>query len=263
MELGLHDKVCVVTAASKGIGYAIAAELLREGAYVVICSRDRERIARAAATLEAETGRPVALALEADVSQREAIQRLVAEVERRFDRVHALVLNAGGPPSGPFASFSDEAWEQAFRTNLLSAVRLVREFLPLLRRAGGARIVAVASSSVKEPIPGLALSNVMRAGVQGLMKTLAVELGPEGILVNTLCPGRIATDRLCELDEARAAREGRSREAVQREMEGAIPLGRYGTPGEFARVAAFLLSEANTYVTGQTLLIDGGLVKAF
>lgn len=262
MELGLDGKVCVVTAASKGIGYAIAAELLREGAHVVICSRDRERVAQAAAKLEEETGRPVALAIAAEVSQPEAIHRLSAEVENRFDRVHALVLNAGGPPSGPFASFSDEAWEQAFQTNLLSAVRLVRAFLPLMRRAGGARIVAIASSSVKEPIPGLVLSNVMRAGVQALMKTLAVELGPEGILVNTLCPGRIATDRLRELDEARAAREGRSREDVQRETEALIPLRRYGAPAEFARVAAFLLSEANTYVTGQTLLIDGGLVKA-
>ncbi|HEY8342966.1 MAG TPA: SDR family oxidoreductase [Calditerricola sp.] len=262
MELGFDGKVCVVTAASRGIGYAIAAELLREGAHVVICSRDRERVAQAAANLEEETGRPIALALEADVSRPEAIQRLVTAVENRFAQVHALVLNAGGPPSGPFASFPDEAWEQAFQTNLMSAVRLVRAFLPLLRHAGGARIVAIASSSVKEPIPGLVLSNVMRAGVQALMKTLAVELGPESILVNTLCPGRIATDRLRELDEARAARESRSREDVQREMEALIPLRRYGTPAEFARVAAFLLSEANTYVTGQTLLIDGGLVKA-
>lgn len=260
MDLNLKGKVALVTAASRGIGQAIAEALAREAACVVICSRVQDQIERAAKAIEQETGQPVT-ARAADVSKGDDIQSLVQFVKEKYGRLDILICNAGGPPSGPFESFDDAAWRSAFETNVLSVVRLVRESLPLMKTRGG-RIITVASSSVKVPIPGLVLSNVMRAGVAGLMKTLANELAPYGILVNTVCPGRIATDRLVELDSVRAKREGRTVADVRRDMEKQIPLGRYGEPEEFARVVAFLASEANTYVTGSTLMIDGGMVQA-
>lgn len=157
--------------------------------------------------------------------------------------------------------FSDEDWQKAFETNLLSVIRLVRHAVPLMEKEGG-RIVSIASSSVKVPIPGLILSNTMRAGVQGLMKTLSIELAEKGILVNTVGPGRIATDRLYELDEAKAKKLGKPLEEIQKESLQNIPLGRYGKPEEFGQLVAYLLSPANTYLTGSTYMVDGGMVKA-
>lgn len=259
MNLGLQGKVALVTAASRGLGRAIAAQLAQEGAKVAILSRDPESIQKTAEEIARETGGEVA-AWQADVSQAADIRRVIHDVAARWGHIHILVCNSGGPPSGPFVSFDDAAWEQAFETNLLSVVRLVREVLPYM--TDGGRILAIASSSVKQPIPGLVLSNTMRAGVAGLMKTLAEELAPHGILVNTVCPGRIATDRLQELDQVRAEQEETSVEEVRRSIVANIPLGRYGEPEEFACVVAFLASEANSYITGTTLLIDGGMVKA-
>jgi 3-oxoacyl-[acyl-carrier protein] reductase len=259
MNLGLQGKVALVTASSRGLGKAIAWEIAREGARVAICSRSRERVEETAAAIRRRTDAEI-LALTGDVSQGDDISRLVEQTITQWGRIDILVCNAGGPPSGPFESFDDAAWIRAFETNLLSVVRLVRTALPHMDRGG--RILTIASSSVKQPIPGLILSNTMRAGVNGLMKTLAEELAPRGILVNTICPGRIATDRLQELDQAAAEREGISRDAVQDRVVRQIPLGRYGEPEEFARVAAFLASDANSYVTGATLLVDGGMVKA-
>lgn len=260
MEFNLAGKVALVSAASRGLGKAIATELSREGAEVVICSRDKEKIERAAHDIEQETGHRVT-PLAVDVSRMEDIQSLVAHIKQVHGKLDVLVCNAGGPPGGTFETFDDAAWQSAFETNLLSVVRLVREHLPLMK-AGGGKILAVASSSVKVPIPGLILSNVMRSGVAGLMKTLANELAQYSILVNTICPGRIATDRVAELDAAKAGREGKSTSEVKRGEESKIPLKRYGDPEEFARVAAFLASEANSYVTGSTLMVDGGMVQA-
>lgn len=260
MDLKLAGKVALVTAASRGIGKAIATELSREGARVIICSRDQSQIEKVAREMERETEEKVTPFV-VDVSRLDDIQSLMTHVEKEYGQLDILVCNAGGPPGGPFEAFDDAAWQSAFETNLLSVVRLVRESLPLMKDRG-ARILAVASSSVKVPIPGLILSNVMRAGVAGLMKTLANELAPYGILVNTVCPGRIATDRIEELDQAKATQEGKSVDEVKRANEQQIPLGRYGEPEEFARVTAFLASEANSYVTGSTLMIDGGMVQA-
>ncbi len=260
MDLRLAGKVALVTAASRGLGQAIAAELSREGADVVMCSRNKDNIERAAHDIAEETGGRV-IPVTGDVSRLDDIQSVVSRVQQAYGKLDVLVCNAGGPPGGPFESFDDAAWQSAFETNLLSVVRLVRECLPLMKDEGG-RILAVASSSVKVPIPGLILSNVMRSGVAGLMKTLANELAPYDILVNTVCPGRIATDRVAELDAAKAEQKGVSLESVKREMEGQIPLKRYGKPEEFAKVAAFLASEANSYMTGSTLMVDGGMVQA-
>lgn len=260
MDFGLKGKIALVTAASRGLGRAIAEKLAEEGARVAICSRDGERIQQAAAEIADATGTDV-VSFEADVSKSEDIERAVRETVSRWGKIDILLCNAGGPPGGKLESFDDAAWQKAFETNLLSVVRLIRATLPHMPEGG--RILAIASSSVKQPIPGLILSNTMRAGVAGLMKTLAEELGPRGILVNTVCPGRFDTDRVRELDRAKASARGIPVEEVRRSLEAEIPLGRYGRPEEFARVVAFLASEANTYVTGSTLLIDGGMVKSF
>lgn len=260
MDLNFTGKVALVTAASRGIGKAIAAELSREGAQVVICSRNPDKLENTANEIERETAHRVT-PLVVDVSRKDDIESMFQQVNETFGTLDVLVCNAGGPPGGPFESFDDEAWQSAFETNLLSVVRLVREALPLMKDRGG-KILAVASSSVKVPIPGLILSNVMRAGVAGLMKTLANELASYGILVNTICPGRIATDRVAELDAAQAEREGKSEADVAESFARKIPLGRYGEPEEFARVATFLASDLNSYMTGSTLMIDGGMVQA-
>ncbi len=259
LNLGLEGKVALVSAASQGLGRAVAKELAQEGAKVAIFSRDSQQIQQTAEEIALQTNGEVA-AWQGDVSRINDIRRVVHDVAARWGHIHILVCNSGGPPSGPFTSFDDAAWQWAFENNLLSVVRLVREVLPYMTEGG--RILAIASSSVKQPIPGLVLSNTMRAGVAGLMKTLAEELAPHGILVNTVCPGRIATNRLKELDRARAELEETSVEEIRKSIMAKIPIGRYGEPEEFARVVTFLASEANTYITGTTLLIDGGMVKA-
>ncbi|OUM85495.1 MAG: 3-oxoacyl-ACP reductase [Bacillus thermozeamaize] len=259
MDLGLKDKVALVAAASKGLGFAVAKELVREGARVVIASRDASRIQKAAEIIEQETGKSV-FPLTADVGRAEEIKALLDEIGKRYGRLDVLITNAGGPPSGKFQDFDDGDWEDAFVRNFLSVVRLIRGSLPWMSEGG--RVVALASSSVRQPIPGLILSNTMRAGVAALIKTLAEELAGQGILLNTVCPGRIATDRLIELDSIRAQNLGLSLEEVRKEAEAAIPLKRYGDPEEFARAVVFLASWANTYITGQVLLVDGGLVRA-
>jgi 3-oxoacyl-[acyl-carrier protein] reductase len=261
MDLGLEGKVVLVNAASKGLGFATAMQFAYEGANLVIASRDEARIAEAARQISEKTGAQV-IPQAADVSKAEDIKRLMETVSSRFGRLDVLVTNAGGPPGGPFVKFSDEDWTRAFELNLLSVVRLVRESLPLLKQSDGGRIIAIASSSVKQPIPGLILSNVMRMGILGLMKTLAIELAEDGILVNVVSPGRIATDRVRELDEARASAAGLPVEQIKEQFQQNIPLKRYGEPEEFGKMVVFLASSANTYVTGSSLLVDGGMIKA-
>ena len=183
------------------------------------------------------------------------------ETFREFGGLHILVNNAGGPPAGTFETLEEADWQYAFELNLLSIVRLVGLALPHLKKRGGA-VINLASSSIKQPIPGLTLSNVMRTGVAGLSKTLAEELAPHGIRVNTIAPGRIDTDRVRSLDQARADKAGITSAAYKAKTEAVIPLGRYGQPEELARVVAFFCSDAASYVTGQSLLVDGGMVKS-
>lgn len=261
MDLGLGGKVALVTAASRGLGRAVATELAREGAKVVISSRDGGNLSRTAAGIRAETGAEVE-ARAADLSSASEIESLVSHTTDRFGGVDVLVNNTGGPPGGAFEDFDDAAWQGAFEGILLSLVRCVRGTLPSMRERGEGRIVNIASSSVKQPIEGLILSNTFRAGIGGLAKSLSAELAPHGILINTLGPGRISTERSRSMDASQAEARGVPVEEIRAGFEAGIPLGRYGTPEEFARVAAFLASPANSYVTGQAILVDGGMVRA-
>lgn len=253
MDLGLQGKRALVLAASDGLGFATAQALAGEGARVMLCSRDAAR-----AEAAAERIGHGALGLAADVAEPEDLARLFARVGEHLGGLDVLVCNAGGPPPGAFAALDDAAWERAFGLTLMSVVRSVRLALPLMERGA---ILALASSSVRAPIAGLTLSNALRPAVAGLCKDLSVELAPH-IRVNVLSPGRIDTARLRALDEDRAARLDRSFENVRAESVAQIPLGRLGTPEEFGRMAAFLCSDAASYLTGAHLLLDGGSLRA-
>jgi 3-oxoacyl-[acyl-carrier protein] reductase len=261
MDLQLTGKVALVTAASKGLGRATATRLAAEGARVMISSRGEEQLAKTAAEITAATGAEVAYC-PADVADAEGLARLLQETEQRLGGVDVLVNNAGGPRPGGFDALDDAAWQEAFELNLMSTVRLIRGVLPHMREQGWGRIVTIASSSIKQPIENLLLSNTYRVAILGLAKSLAIEFAPDGVLINTVGPGRIDTDRVAGLDAGRAEKSGLTVEEVRAQTAKAIPLGRYGTPEEFANVAAFLVSGANTYLTGQAFLVDGGMVKA-
>ncbi|MFC5467416.1 SDR family oxidoreductase [Cohnella suwonensis] len=265
MDLGLTGKSVFVAASSKGLGKASALAFAKEGALLTIASRDLGQLEQARDDIRAATGHEAGM-VRLDVRSGEDIRKAIAGAVAARGGLDVLVTNAGGPPPGGFADMADDDWQLGFELNLLSVIRLIREALPALRSAGdgksGGRIVNLASTSVKQPIDGLILSNVFRAGVQALTKTLAAELAPAGILINTVAPGRIATDRIFELDGKRAADKGVTLEQIQAQATSQIPLGRMGDPEEFGRYAAFYGSFANTYVTGQTLIVDGGMVRS-
>jgi 3-oxoacyl-[acyl-carrier protein] reductase len=262
MDLGLRDKVAIVMASSKGLGRACAEALATEGAWVVIGARDAGLLEKTAREIQQATGSRV-LAVPTDVTRAEDMEAIVAATVREFGRIDILVNNAGGPPAGTFDSFGDAQWQAAFELNLLSTVRLVRLVLPHMRKTGSGRIINIVSTSVKQPIDGLLLSNAIRSGVVGLAKTLSVELAPDNITVNNVCPGRILTDRLRQvysIDER--VRQGASEETILKEMAQGVPMGRVGRPEELGAFVAFLASQQATYITGTTTQIDGGLVRS-
>jgi 3-oxoacyl-[acyl-carrier protein] reductase len=261
MDLKLTGKRALVLAASRGLGYATALGLAREGVSLVICSRDEGRVGDAAAAIREATGARVE-ALVADVSSADEAARLVRHAVSTFGGLDIVVHNAGGPPSGEFVTMTDAQWQKAFDQNVMSFVRLVNAAVPELKTAGGGRILTIASSSIKQPIPGLVLSNALRTGVWGLVKTLARELGPHNILVNVVAPGRIQTERIEELDQATATRRGVELAQVKKESVASIPLGRLGTPEEFANLLVFLASDAARYVSGQAIIVDGAATAA-
>lgn len=261
MDLGLTGKIALVAASSKGLGRACARELAREGARVTICARDAAALHATRDALAAETGAEI-LAVPADMTQPADIERVVAETVARFGGLHIVVTNAGGPPAGYFMDFDDAAWEAAYNLTLMSAVRLIRAALPHLKQAHWGRIINITSVSVKEPIDNLLMSNSLRAAVHGLAKTLANQVAADGITVNNVMPGYTQTDRINQLAAITAKTTGQTVEEVLAGLGKPVPLGRVGQPEEFAAMVTFLASERASYITGVSVPVDGGRLRA-
>jgi 3-oxoacyl-[acyl-carrier protein] reductase len=256
MNLGLKDSAAIVTGGSRGIGRAVALELAQEGARVAIAARNEETLRAAENELQQISSR--SFGVTGDVSTAEGAGSVMRRCLERLGGADVLIVNSGGPPAGSFDDLDDKAWHKAIELTFMSAVRLIREALPSLE-AGRGSVVTIQSISVRQPIPGLILSNALRPAVIGLVKTLSQELATRGVRLNNILPGHIATDRALELAANRAGREGRRVEEVLAEQARSIPLGRIGEPAEIGRLAAFLASPAASYITGASILCDGGL----
>jgi 3-oxoacyl-[acyl-carrier protein] reductase len=262
MELGLNGARVLVTAASRGLGAATARQFSREGARVVISSRHLEPLQETAAAIVAETGNPV-FTFPADVTNPEAIQRMVRNAVDTMGGLDVLVTNAGGPPAGVFDDFDLAAWQAAFQLNVLSTISLIRECLPSLRQSKRAAVLTITSVAAKQPVQNLTLSNALRPAVVGLTKTLSLEVGSEGIRVNSILPGYTSTERITELMQARAAKNGTDIEDEIEHIATASALKRLATPEEFANAAVFLCSPAAGFITGVALPVDGGAILSW
>ena len=260
MDLGLRDKVALVAASSRGLGRAVAEELAREGARLVLCARGQDALGETADSLRA-AGATVE-AVPADVGRPADVARVVEAGRRAFGRIDILVTNGGGPPAGPFESHSAEAWHEAVRQNLDSVVELTRAVLPGMKERRWGRIINVTSIAVKQPVDNLILSNSVRAAVTGFARTLANEVAPFGITVNNVMPGYTRTQRVDELAARNATLRGTSAEAQVAVWEEQIPMKRLGQPAEFAAMVAFLASERASYTTGASIPVDGGWIRA-
>jgi len=260
MDLQLKELRALVTGSSRGLGYATALALAREGCRVAINSRDQAKVSAAAQGIAAETGAQV-FGLAGDVADPDVPERLVGEAARAFGGLDILITNAGGPPAGAFESINEAAWQKAVDLSLMSHVRLIRAALPYLKQSKAACVLTVTSYSVKQPIPNLVLSNSIRAATVGLTKSLALELGGIGIRFNSILPGWTDTERVYDLMKSRAAQNHTTIEAEIAKQSKDSPLGRMGRPEEFANAAVFLVSPAASYITGVMLTVDGGMYK--
>ena len=261
MDLGLQGKVAVVAASSKGLGKAVALTLAREGALVTVNGRDADSLKATADEIRAETGADV-LEIVGDMTNADDIARLISETAEKRGGLDILVCNAGGPPSGTFASFPDDKpWLDAINLNLMSTLRLIRASLPHLEARGGGSITNIVSTSVKQPIGHLILSNTARTAVIGLSKSISLEFAGRNIRVNNVCPGSTMTGRVTSVAKVRAEKAGTSVEEILADDAKQIPMGRLGTAQEFANVVTFIASPAASYVTGTTIQVDGGNVK--
>lgn len=258
MDLGLTDVPAAVAGASKGLGYAVALELAKEGARVSICSRDAERVKAAASTIEKQTGAQVH-PIVADVARVEGAEGFVSEAAAALGGLQILVANAGGPNPATAANASDEEWREAIDLNFLSTVRMVRSSLPFLREGPFGRVVCITSISVKQPMANLVFSNAVRSATTSFAKTLSMEVGSDNITVNCVLPGQIATDRLRFLSGA--PEDAGPDHPAFRTMAAQIPMGRIGTPEEFAAVVAFLCSKRASFLNGVAIQVDGGYFK--
>lgn len=255
MDLGLKEKKVLITAASKGLGKAIATAYAEEGAHIYIASRSEQRIEQTAEEIINQTGNQKVKAIVCDLTKTTDIEKMIEKV----GSVDILINNAGGPPAGPFNDFSDEDWQHAFELLLLNVIRTVRAVTPTMKEQQFGRIVNITSSSMKQALDGLILSNTFRPAIVGVSKSLSQELAPDNILINSVGPGTMETDRIRDIYEQQA-----SSESVEERIKQAgeqIPVGRIGKPEEFAKAIVFLGSNANTYITGQTLIVDGGAMK--
>ena len=260
MDLGIRDRTAIVAAASRGLGRAVAEALAAEGARVALCSRQAAAAERAAEEIRAQHGGET-FGAAVDVTDQAAVEHFVGEVRSRFGPVEICVANCGGPPGGTFEDFGPEDWKRAFELSFLSTLYLIRAVLPGMKERGWGRVVTITSVSVRQPLDGLILSNAIRASVVGLIKSLANEFGRYGVLFNNLGPGLTATERLMGLAGRRAEQAGKTLDETIEQMASGAALNRVAQPEEFAAAAAFLCSERASYITGQTLLVDGGLSK--
>ena len=251
-------RAALVLAGTKGLGRGCADALVDAGHRVMVCARTAADVAATVEELQARRPGAEADGTTADVRDPAALEALFTRVDERFGRLDVLVANAGGPPPGDFMDLDDAAWEEGFARTFMSAVRALRLAVPRMRERGFGRLVIIGSSSVRQPLPGLALSNAYRPALVGVAKSLAVDVAADGITVNMVSPGRIDTARIRALDARMAERRGTTPEAVRAESEQAIPAGHYGQPRDLGAVVAFLASEAAGYVTGQSILVDGG-----
>jgi 3-oxoacyl-[acyl-carrier protein] reductase len=261
MDLGLRNKVALVAAASRGLGRAVAEELAAEGASLILCARDARALTETSNIIERNSGVQV-LAVPADVAVVSDIARVVAAGIERFGRIDILVTNAGGPPAGRFEQITPGQWENATRLTLYSAIELARHVLPGMKERGWGRILNITSIAVKQPVENLILSNSLRAGVTGFARTLANEVAAEGITVNNILPGYTRTERIEDLAAMMAKKEGISAAEFQARWEEEIPMKRLGEPREFAALAAFLVSERASYITGTSIQVDGGWIRS-
>ena len=261
MDLGLKRRIALVAASSRGLGRAVAEELAAEGAALVLCSRNADTINQTASEIATATGADI-LALPCDVSKADDVARLVQSGIARFGRVDVLVTNGGGPPAGPFESFSQEQWEAATRLTLFSAIELARQVLPGMKERRWGRILNITSIAVKQPVDNLILSNSLRAAVTGFARTLANEVATFGITVNNIMPGYTRTERVEELARMMADKEGITPAEFIARWEKEIPMRRLGEPREFAALAAFLVSERASYITGTSIQVDGGWIRS-
>lgn len=260
MDLQLKEKVIMVAAGTKGLGFGIAQACAQDGAIVCVASRSQENVDEAAEKLQ-EAGAMAVHGHTLDARSGESIQAWAKNVLGKYGRIDGLVINAGGPPAGRFDDFGEQAWYDAFELTLMSAVRMIHAVLPTMRQQQHGAILTVTSLSIKEPIENILLSNVMRSGVVSLVKSLAKDVAKEGIRVNNLVPGSIYTDRIISLNKFTAEKMGTTPAEQQAKAEANIPIGRYGTIEEFGAAGAFLLSDAASYITGSTLVVDGALSK--
>ncbi|HSK17567.1 MAG TPA: SDR family oxidoreductase [Longimicrobiales bacterium] len=261
MDLGLRGKVALVAGSSRGLGRAVAEELAREGCALVLCSRDEDVIGGVAREISTDLGGD-ALAVRANLTDPEDIERLLRAAQDRFGRIDVLVTNTGGPPAGPFESHTPEVWRDAIAQNLESVLNLARGVLPQMKKRQWGRIVNITSIAVKQPVEGLILSNAVRAAVTGFARTLANEVAPQGITVNNVMPGYTRTERLVHLAEHNAERRGSTVDDAYAAWEKEIPMGRLGEPEELAALVAFLASQRASYITGTSIPVDGGWIRA-
>jgi len=260
MEMGLKNRVAIVAASSQGIGQATAAAFAAEGCRVAMCARNAQTLQASADQIRRQHNAEV-LAEAVDVTDAAAVHRFIAAVVAKFGSADICVANAGGPPAKNFLSTSIDEWRKAVDLNLLSTIHFAREVIPHMQRQQWGRIVTITSISVKQPVADLVLSNSVRAGVVGLVKSLANEFGKDGILVNNVAPGYTATDRLKELARARSAAQGKTEKQISEGWAADAPLKRLGEPREVADTIVWLASERASYITGQTVLVDGGVYK--